>query len=114
MTTLIAKPKGVGVGNLIQFIPAALKLGNICCDHEIYEILGVCETYKGQKVDRVVIPMFANWEGVLRTRLRFPFAEIIGYKYRIKGHFIGLFLTKAIQFDFTKSERWNYENNFIQ
>jgi len=112
MTTLIAKPKGVGVGNLIQFIPVAKELKTkeqIFCDHQIYEILGVCPVYNGEKVDKVVLPLYPNWLSIIKTRLRFPSAKIIGFKYRVKGHQVGFFMTKSFMFDDTISEVENYE-----
>lgn len=114
MTTLIAKPKGVGVGNLILFIPIAEELKretNIVCEHDIYYELGICRTYSGEKIDKIVLPLYPNWLSILKLRLRFPFTKIIGFKYRVKGRQIGLFMSKSFNFNHTISERRNYEQN---
>lgn len=93
------KLQGVGLGNQVNFIPAILYLRrighNVYSDSEFLQAMGACRV-SDKRPDRIYIPLAANWKDVLKVRLQFPFTDIRGFTYGIKGKQYSFGYTRAL------------------
>lgn len=105
-----------GIGNQVQFTPVIDHLMNryyVMTDSDVLIKIGACHPWDGQVVDIIYIP-FGNYTAfdILKICLRFPFAEKIGYTYRIFGRHFSFGLHRAYRFDHDRHEVLQNCENF--
>lgn len=101
-----SKLRGVGLGNQIWFIPAIrhlLKEHEVFTDSNLLSDLNICPI-SDENPDAAIIPLYPNWKDVLETKLSLWPAKIYGFKYRVKGHKVGMGYFKSVSVDDNISE----------